>query len=125
VGICHVIFVTDLTECVEKESKDGDVDIICIGNLQWDTTKSFVDFSEFAAELPVNAEWRKQFVLVPDIFMETWAPLFFGLALVLMHGPSNLRLNLLCGSWGRVSFWMTFNAIFCNFGYGTLVEGIV
>ncbi|XRB01173.1 Transmembrane protein [Pycnococcus provasolii] len=60
--------------------------------------------------------WRNVFTLRPDVFLDVWSPLMFGIIMVLCHF-ANFKVNFIAGSWARMAFFYLFGSLFAIFGY--------
>lgn len=88
---------------------DNKPDTNCIGDsLSWRTGKKPV--SDY------NSKWRETFTFAPNVFADTWTPLFFGLLAMAQCFPS-MRYDPITQSWARCMCFYLFGAFWALFGY--------
>lgn len=65
-----------------------------------------------------NVEWRLIFSLRPEIFVDLFTPLVFGLAEALQHLSPQYMNKSIAGTWVVRAIWFFIMSLFAQFGYG-------
>jgi len=60
--------------------------------------------------------WREVFSFQPDLFIDRWTPVFFGLLSLTVHFGQT-RWEKITDNWIRFGFWFLLQALWGSFGY--------
>jgi len=95
--------------------------IACIGpQIRWVKGDGYWDFTsnvngKSAVFFP-RMSWRGVFSFKPEVFVDLWTPMLFGVISVFLH-MGQTRSTKIADNWLRFSFWFLIQACWGSFGY--------
>jgi len=95
------------------------VDNSCIGGLlSWNAgDSSFThDVNGPPSQTGDEYKWRDVFTFLPDLFIDFWTPVVFGIISVAAH-IGHTRWNLISDNWMRYALWSIIQACWGSIGY--------
>lgn len=119
VGWTHIGERFNQNWCKAVNDAGGYVDNACVGNLlSWNDGD--VGFTKDVNGPPFdsgnNYKWRDVFTFLPDLFVDFWTPMIFGIISVCAH-VGHTRWNLITDNWMRYAIWSVLQACWGSIGY--------